>query len=94
MWPFKHTRKLARGADFPAVIDHLGDRLRSHRFKEEADRLHNLVHHMAWTTSTELYQELLTELKKIRKERSDLPADIAVEIRRLIKSINQICRWR
>jgi hypothetical protein len=89
MWPFKDTRKLARSENFPAVIDRVGDKLRSHGFKAEADRLRKLVHRMAWTTSSELYQELVTALKKIRKESSDLPADLAGEIRRLIKSINQ-----
>jgi hypothetical protein len=94
MWPFKDMRKLARSEDFPALIDRVDDKLRSHGFKAEADRLRKLVHRMAWTTSSELYQELVTALKKIRKESSGLPAELAAEIRRLIKSINQICRWR
>jgi len=47
MWPFKDTRKLARSEDFPAVIDRVDDKLRSHGFKAEADRLRKLVHRMA-----------------------------------------------
>ena len=94
MWPFKNRSKLAGPDEFPAVIDTLRDKLRSHGFTGEADRLHNLVHQMAWTTSNELYGELRLALKEIGKERRDLPADITAELRRLIKSIDHICRWR
>jgi hypothetical protein len=52
------------------------------------------VHEGVWTTSNELYGELLVALKRIQRERRDLPADITAEIRRLLKSINHICRWR
>jgi hypothetical protein len=91
---FRSRPKLASSDEFPAVIDAVRDKLRSDGFIEEADRLHNLVHEMAWTTSSELYGELLLALKEIRKEHRDLPSDIAAEIRRLIRSIDHICRWR
>ncbi len=94
MWPFKNTRKLARSDEFPAVIDAIRDKLRSAEFIEEADRLHSLVHQMAWTTSNEFYGEIYLALQHIRKERADLPVDVAAEIRRLTKSIDRICRWR
>ena len=94
MWPFKNRRKLARPDEFPAVIDAMRDKLRSHGFIGEADRLHYLVHEGVWTTSNELYGELFVALKIIRRERPDLPRDIDAEIGRLMKSINSICRWR
>jgi len=94
MWPFKNRRKLARPDEFPAVIDAMRDKLRSHGFIGEADRLHYLVHEGVWTTSNELYGELFVALKIIRRERPDLPRDIDAEIGRLIKRINHICRWR
>jgi hypothetical protein len=93
MWPFKNTRKLARPDEFPAVIDTIRDKLRSHGFTGEADRLQEILQGV-WTTSNELYGELRVALTKIRKERRDLPPDIAAEIRRIIKSIDHICRWR
>ena len=86
--------RLASSDEFPSVIDVISDELKSRGFIGEADRLHTLVHQMAWTTSNELYGELTLALRKIRKERRDLPADIAAETRRLIKSIDRICRWR
>ena len=92
---FRRTRpRLATSEDFPGVIDAVRDKLRSHGFFSEADRLHKLVHEMAWTTSSELYGELRLALDKIRKESRSLPSDITTEIRRLIKSIDRICRWR
>jgi hypothetical protein len=93
MWPFKNTRKLARPEEFPAVVDALKDRLRSNGFTAEADRLHQILEGV-WTTSNELYGELFVALKIIQRERDDLPPDLAAEVRRLMKSINRICRWR
>jgi len=93
MWPFKRT-KLAAPEEFPAVIDAIRDKLRISGFGAEADQLHYLVHEGVWTTSNELYGELFVALKRIRRERRDLPRDIAAEIRRVMKSINSICRWR
>ncbi len=92
MWPFKKT-KLARPDEFPAVVDAVKDKLRSHGFTTEADHLERILEGV-WTTSNELYGELFVALKGIQRERRDLPRDIAAEIRRLMKSINSICPWR
>lgn len=86
--------RLATSEEFPGVIDAVSDKLRSHGFSGEADRLHKLVHAVAWTTSSELYGELRLGLDEIRKERHNLPPSIVREVRRLIKSIDRICRWR
>jgi hypothetical protein len=94
MWPFKNRRKLARPDEFPAVIDALGEKLRSAGFVVEADRFHYFVHEFVATTSNELYGELQFALKKLDHEHRALPRDIAAEVRRLIKSIDHICRWR
>ena len=93
MWPFKNRRKLAGPEEFPAVVDAVRDKLRSHGFTAEADRLQEILQGV-WTTSTELYGELRLALNEIRKGRGDLPPEIAAEIRRIIKSIDRICRWR
>ena len=94
MWPFKNRRNLARPEEFPGVIDALRDKLRSNGFGAEADQLHYLVHEGVWTTSNELYGELFVALKIIHRECRNLPGEIDAEIRRLMKSINSICRWR
>ena len=93
MWPFKKMQ-LAGPEEFPAVIDALGQKLRNAGFVVEADRFHYLVHEFVATTSNELYGELHLALKKLDHERRALPRDIAAEVRRLIKSIDRICRWR
>jgi hypothetical protein len=87
-------QSLAGSDDFPAVIDVTRDSLSSQGFSGEADRLHKLVHEMAWTTSNEFYGEVRVALDRIRKECRNLTPAIATEIRRLIKSIDRICRWR
>ena len=93
MWPFKKTQ-LAGPEEFPAVIDVLSEKLRNAGFVVEADRFRYLVHEFVATTSNELYAELHFALKKIDKERRALPHEIASEVRRLIKSIDRICRRR
>ena len=91
MWPFKNRRNLARPDEFPGAIDALRDRLRSHSFTAEADGLKEILESV-WTTSNELYGELFVALTRIQRERRDLPVDVAAEIRRLIRSIDHICR--
>jgi len=86
--------QLAGPEEFPAVIDALGEKLRSARFVVEADRFHYLVHKFVVTTSSELYGGLHLALKKIDHEHRALPRDIAAEVRRLLKSINRICGRR
>ena len=92
MWPFKKMQ-FAGPEEFPAVIDALSEELRSAGFNAESDRLQKIVEGV-WTTSNELYGELFVALTRIRRERPDLPRDIDAEIRRLMKSIDRICRWR
>ena len=93
MWPFKKTH-LAGPTEFPMVIDALAEKLRRAGFVVEANRFHFLVHEFVVTTSNELYAELLLDLKKLDHERRALPAEIAAEVRRLIKSIDKICGWK
>ena len=93
MWPFKKTH-LAGPTDLPTVIDTLAEKLRRAEFVVEADRFHFLVHEFVATTSNELYAELRLALKKLDYERRALPREIASEVRRLLKSIDKICRWR
>jgi hypothetical protein len=93
MWPFQKA-KLAKPQEFPAVIDALSEKLRSAGFVVEADRFHDLVHEFVATTPDELYDKLHLALKKIDHERRALPPKIATEVRRLLKSIDHICRRR
>jgi len=93
MWPFKKMHFVGP-EQFPAAVDALGEKLRNAGFVLEADRFHYLVHEFVVTTSNELYGELDLALKRLDHERRALPRDIAAEVRRLIKSIDKICRWR
>ena len=93
MWPFKKTH-LAGPEEFPAVIDTLGEKLRSAGFVVEADRFHYLIHEFVFTTSSELYGELHLALKKLNYERRALPRGIAAEVRRLLKSVDKISGWQ
>jgi hypothetical protein len=91
MWPFKKMQ-LAHPEQLPAAIDALGQKLRRAGFVVEADRFHSLVDEFVATTSNELYGELRFALKQMDHEHRALPPDLAAEVRRLLKSIDRICR--
>ena len=82
----------ASNAEFYGFIDSIRDKLKSSGFAEDAARLHELVHEMVWTTSSELFGELWLTLKKIRKERAGLASDLSSDIRYAIRSIKKVSR--
>jgi hypothetical protein len=84
--------EFASNNEFYAFVDTITEKLRSGGFVSDAERLHELVHKIAWTTSTELFGELRIVLKKIRKERAGLPSDLSADIRHAIKCINKTSR--
>jgi len=51
-------------------FDELTASLRNDGLSEEADRLHVLLHEVAWTTGSELLGEIGQELKRIEQEES------------------------
>ncbi len=91
---FRSHPRSAGEAGFLAFIDSITEKLKSSGFASDADRLHELIHKMAWTTSSELLGELGMALTNIRKNRHDLPSGIATDIRYAIKAINRTQRWR
>src|SRR5260370_40191878 len=88
MWPFKNMPKLAGPEEFPAIIDSLGDKLRSREFQAEADRLQYLGHEMVCTTSSELYGKRSISMSQIQIERSNLPVPITDQTRAITQSIH------
>jgi hypothetical protein len=51
------------------VFDELITSLRADGLSEEADRLHDLIYKVAWTTGSELLGELGLVMKKLEQER-------------------------
>ena len=67
--------------DFYAFIDLLGERLAAAGLSQDEQRLHCLVHKVAWTTGSKLLGELGLELNRIRDlHDSHLPADLSAAI--------------
>jgi hypothetical protein len=91
MWQKRHP-KLSSNDQFYAFIDAIAEKLRSHGFTSDADRLHTLVHEMAWTTSTEVFGELRSVLKDIRSHRADFDPNLSADIQLAIKTINKALR--
>jgi hypothetical protein len=89
-----HTYRpnFASNTEFYGFIDSIRDKLKSSGFAEDAARLHELVHEMVWTTSSELFGELWLALKRIGRQRAGLPSDLSSDIRYAIRSINKASR--
>jgi hypothetical protein len=81
--------EFATNDQFYAFVDAITERLRSRGFSSDADRLHGLVHETAWTTSTEVFGELRSALKRIRHQRADLDSNLSADIQYAIKAINK-----
>ena len=45
--------------------------LRADGLAEDADRLHSLIHEVAWTTGSELVGELGKEIRQLQREHGD-----------------------
>lgn len=52
-------------------FDELIASLRADGLSQEADRLHDLIYKVAWTSGSELLGELGLEMKKLERERGD-----------------------
>ena len=60
-------------------FDELAASLRNDGLSDEADRLHVLLHEVAWTTGSELLGELGQELKRIEQEGSPTRSSKSIE---------------
>jgi hypothetical protein len=87
--PLKSHPKFASNNEFYAFIDAITAKLRKDGFTSDAERLHELIHRIAWTTSTELFGELRIALRQTLKEHSGLASHISSDIRHAIKVITK-----
>ena len=72
------SRRFSSNEEFYVFVDNVTDRLRSAGFVAEASTLHEILHEIAWTTSSELLGELGLAIRDIQaKAGSSLPCDLA-----------------
>jgi len=64
----RRNRQFASNDEFYTFVDRIAERLRLHGFTSDAERLHTLIHKVAWTTSTELFGELRIALRQTQEE--------------------------
>jgi hypothetical protein len=78
------SRQFASNDEFYAFVDTIAERLRTCRFTSDAERLHTLIHKVAWTTSTELFGELRIALQQTQEQCTlpdeTLAADVTLAI--------------
>jgi len=77
--------------DLYTRTDWLAQRLTKAGLSDAAERLSNLLHGVAWTTSSELIGELGQALLAIRRlHSSDLPPDVAEHLDAAIASAREV----
>ena len=70
--------RFTRLDDFYKAVDNLIEGLKTVGHPDEANKLDSLMHHTAWTTSSELLGELTLELKNMKGNySSDITKEIA-----------------
>jgi hypothetical protein len=74
-----------------APFDELIASLRAEGFRGEAERLHNLIHKVAWTSGSELIGELGQEMKRLEREHgSRLSASTSKKIEAAFDMVSRV----
>jgi hypothetical protein len=81
-------RTYSSNQEFYDHIDKVVILLRSDGHEHEANKIHHLLHKVAWTTSTELFGELRNCFEAILGASPGLSAPIAADLRNFIAVIN------
>jgi len=76
--------------EFYVTIDLLVAELRASGHGTDADKLHTLMHKVAWTTGSELLEELMLELDKIKGRHTGPLLDRIVVCQKFAKNHRKI----
>jgi hypothetical protein len=89
MPPRSEKRSFANNTEFYAFIDTIAQRLRGTDRPDVAERLHTLIHKVAWTTSSELFGELRIALRDIREDHQALDHALLSDITFAIDTVGE-----
>jgi hypothetical protein len=89
MPPRSEKRPFANNTEFYAFIDTIAQRLRGTDRPDDAERLHTLIHNVAWTTSSELFGELRIALRDIREDHQTLDHALLSDIAFAIDTVGE-----
>lgn len=90
----QRQHQFASNDEFYAFIDAITERLRKAGFAPDAERLHTLIHKVAWTTSTELFGELRIALRQTREDRMSMDDSLASDIALAVHTLDQALSGR
>ena len=74
--------------DFYDHIDEVVEILRTTTLSKSAEKIHHLLHKVAWTTTSELFGELRNEFNSILKVKSDISNEIRKVIKHFVTTID------
>jgi hypothetical protein len=69
-------------------IDRLAEKLRELESVELADKLNFMIHKVSWTSSSELFSELLNILESVLNNVSSMP-EIENEVQEIVREIHE-----
>jgi hypothetical protein len=87
-------REFTSNAEFYEFVDTIAGRLRRCDRFADAERLHALIHKVAWTTSTELFGELRIALQQMQDKNKPADADLASDIADAIQLLASALSYR
>jgi hypothetical protein len=81
-------RQFFSNVDFYNFVDTIAERLRHCHRITDAERLHTLIHKVAWTTSTELFGELRIALRKTQETEDLADFGLASDITAAVETLD------
>lgn len=83
-------RQYSSNQDFYDHIDDVVELLRLNGHQKPAEKIHNLIYMVLWTTSSELFGELRKEFSELIKGNADLPRNTRDTLKDFVKTIDKV----
>ena len=74
--------------DFYNHIDEMVEILRSTELSKSAEKVDFLIHKVAWTTASELFEELRNEFVALKESEIELPSKVHETLEQFINTID------
>jgi hypothetical protein len=81
-------REYSSNQKFYDHIDEIVEELRSCEHSKAADKIHFLLHCVAWTSASELFEELRSEFVALHESNMRLPEDIQKTLDHFIRRMD------
>ena len=81
-------KRYSSNQDFYDHIDEVVEILRSTKHAKSAEKIHYLIHKVAWTTASELFGELRNEFETLLASKTNFPGNLRDILKHFIKTLD------